>query len=127
MKKEIKKEIAAKAKALADKQLEERGKIEIQSGMVVRVHEKIKEKNAKGEEKQRIQVFEGIVIARKHGKETGATITVRKVSDGVGVEKIFPIHSPLLEKIEIKSRVKSTKSKLYYFRNYKKRLKKVAI
>ena len=127
MKKEIKKEIAAKAKALADKQLEERGKIEIQSGMVVRVHEKIKEKNAKGGEKQRIQVFEGIVIARKHGKETGATITVRKVSDGVGVEKIFPIHSPLLEKIEIKSRVKSTKSKLYYLRNYKKRLKKVAI
>ena len=127
MKKEIKKEITAKAKALADKQLEERGKIEIQSGMVVRVHEKIKEKNAKGEEKQRIQVFEGIVIARKHGKETGATITVRKVSDGVGVEKIFPIHSPLLEKIEIKSRVKSTKSKLYYLRNYKKRLKKIAI
>ncbi len=127
MKKEIKKEIAAKAKALADKQLEERGKIEIQSGMVVRVHEKIKEKNAKGEEKQRIQIFEGIVIARKHGKETGATITVRKVSDGVGVEKIFPIHSPLLEKIEIKSRIKSTKSKLYYLRNYKKRLKKVAI
>lgn len=127
MKKEIKKEIAAKAKAIADKQLEERGKIEIQSGMVVRVHEKIKEKNAKGEEKQRIQVFEGIVIARKHGKETGATITVRKVSDGVGVEKIFPIHSPLLEKIEIKSRIKSTKSKLYYLRNYKKRLKKVAI
>ncbi len=101
--------------------------LEIEPGMIVRVHEKIKEKNAKGEEKQRVQVFEGIVIARKHGKEAGATITVRKVSDGVGVEKIFPVHSPLIEKIEVKSRIKSTKAKLYYLRSYKKRLKKVAI
>ena len=101
--------------------------LEIEPGMIVRVHEKIKEKNAKGEEKQRIQVFEGIVIARKHGKEAGATITVRKVSDGVGVEKIVPVHSPLIGKIEVKSRIKSTKAKLYYLRNYKKRLKKVAI
>lgn len=111
-----------------EKQIEKKPEIlEIATGMVVRVHEKIKEKNAKGEEKQRVQVFEGIVIARKHGKETGATITVRKVSDGIGVEKIYPIKSPLIEKIEVKGKVKARQSKLYYLRTYKKRLKKVVI
>ena len=97
----------------------------INPGDIVRVHEIIKEKNAKGEEKQRVQVFEGIVLAHKHGNEVGATITVRKESGGVGVEKIFPIHSPLIEKVQIKGKVKSRKSKLYYLRNYKKRLRKV--
>jgi len=106
---------------------EKQQELDIKPGMVVRVHETIKEKNAKGEEKQRIQVFEGIVIARKHGKEVGATITVRKVSKGIGVEKIYPINSPLVEKIEIKSKIKSNKSKLYYLRNYTKRLKKVSL
>lgn len=112
----------------SEKQIDKKEQeLEIKPGMVVRVHEKIKEKNAKGEEKQRIQVFEGIVIARKHGKETGATITVRKVSDGIGVEKIYPVNSPLIDKIEIKSKIKARQSKLYYLRSYKKRLKKVAI
>lgn len=106
---------------------EKQQELDIKPGMVVRVHETIKEKNAKGEEKQRVQVFEGIVIARKHGKEIGATITVRKVSNSVGVEKIYPLNSPLIEKIEIKSKIKANKSKLYYLRNYKKRLKKVAL
>lgn len=99
--------------------------VNIQPGDIVRVHETIKEKNSKGEEKQRVQVFEGIVLAHKHGNEIGATITVRKESGGIGVEKIFPIHSPLLEKIEVKGKIKSRQSKLYYLRNYKKRLKKV--
>lgn len=102
-------------------------KVNIEPGMIVRVHEKIKEKNSKGEEKERIQVFEGIVIAHKHGNEKGATITVRKVSGGIGVEKIYPIHSPVIDKIEIKSRIKSSKSKLYYLRSYKKKLKKVSL
>ena len=101
--------------------------LNVEPGMVVRVHEKIKEKNTKGEEKERIQVFEGIIIAHKHGGEIGATITVRKDSNSIGVEKIFPINSPLIEKIELKSRIKSSKSKLYYLRNYKKRLRKVVV
>lgn len=101
--------------------------LDIQPGMVIRVHEKIKEKNTKGEEKERIQVFEGIVIAHKHGKEIGATITVRKESGGIGVEKIYPLNSPSIDKIEIKSKIKASKSKLYYLRNYKKKLKKVNI
>lgn len=105
----------------------EEKKVNIEPGMIVRVHEKIKEKNTKGEEKERIQIFEGIVIAHKHGNEKGATITVRKESGGVGVEKIYPIHSPVIDKIEIKSRIKSNKSKLYYLRSYKKKLKKVSL
>ncbi|HNV97464.1 MAG TPA: 50S ribosomal protein L19 [bacterium] len=105
----------------------EEKKVNIEPGMIVRVHERIKEKNSKGEEKERIQIFEGIVIAHKHGNEKGATITVRKESGGIGVEKIYPIHSPVIDKIEIKSRIKSNKSKLYYLRSYKKKLKKVSL
>ena len=91
-------------------------------GDTIAVSQWVKEGDTK-----RIQIFEGIVLARKHGKELGATITVRKISNGIGVEKIYPIGSPLIDKIEIKSRIKSNKSKLYYLRSYKKRLKKVAI
>ena len=96
---------------------------EIKPGMTVKVHQKIKEKNAKGEEKERIQVYEGMVIARRHGLEKGATITVRKISDGIGVEKIFPVYSPNVAKIEIKKRAKVRRAKLDYLKNYKKRLK----
>jgi large subunit ribosomal protein L19 len=94
-------------------------------GMVVNVHQIIKEKNAKGEDKERIQLFEGMVIAVKHGKEAGATVTIRKVSDGVGVEKIFPIHSPVVAKFEYLRQMQSNKAKGYYLRDYKKRLKEV--
>lgn len=100
---------------------------EVKPGMTVRVHETIKEKNAKGEEKQRIQVFEGIILAKKHGKETGATITVRKVSSGIGVEKIFPLNSPLITKIEPVKQAKVNRAKLGYLRNYKKKLKETKI
>ncbi len=103
----------------------ESSKFDIKPGDIVRVHETIKEKDAKGKEKQRIQVFEGIVLAHKHGNEIGATITVRKESGGVGVEKIFPLNSPLIKKIEVKGKIKSRQAKLYYLRSYKKRLKKV--
>jgi len=114
---------------MAKKKIQEKqsiDKLEVKPGMVVRVHQKIKDVNAKGEEKERIQVYEGLVLARKHGKEQGATITVRKVSEGVGVEKIFPIYSPLIEKIELVDEKMIRRAKLYYTRNYKKRLKSIS-
>ncbi|MAG44662.1 50S ribosomal protein L19 [bacterium] len=80
-------------------------------GYTIRVHQKIQEKD-----KQRIQIFEGLVIARKHGKEPGATITVRKISSGFGVERIFPIHSPKIAKVELVRKGKVRRAKLYYIR-----------
>lgn len=98
----------------------------LKSGMTVRVYQKIKELNAKGEEKERIQFFEGLIIAMKHGKEAGGSITVRKVSNGVGVEKIFPLNLPTIDKIEIKKESKVRRAKLYFLkRGYKKRLKEI--
>jgi large subunit ribosomal protein L19 len=84
---------------------------DIRPGDTVRVYQRIKEKD-----KERIQAFEGQVLARKHGREAGATITVRKEVSGVGVEKIFPLHSPTIEKIEIVRRGKARRAKLYYLR-----------
>ena len=102
--------------------------MELKPGMTVRVHQKIKELNSKGEEKERVQYFEGIIIARKHNKETGATITVRKVSDGIGVEKIFPLNLPTITKIEIKKIAEVRRAKLYFLRDgYKKRLKEKVV
>jgi len=95
---------------------------DIRPGDTVRVHQKIKEGD-----KERIQTFDGLVISRKHGSEMGATITVRKVIAGVGVEKILPLHSPLIEKIEILKRSRVRRAKLYYLRKTrgkKARLKK---
>lgn len=87
---------------------------EVKPGDTVRIYEKIKEK-----EKEKVNTFEGIVIARKHGKEIGATITVRKEIAGVGVERIFPLHLPTIEKIEILKRAKVRRAKLYYLRKLK--------
>ncbi len=95
---------------------------DIKPGDTVAVYQKIKEGD-----QERIQVFEGLVLTRKHGKEAGATITVRKVVSGIGVEKIFPIHSPTIEKIEILKKGKARRAKLYYLRTAagrKARLKK---
>jgi len=97
----------------------------LKPGMIVRVHQKIKELNAKGEEKERVQIFEGIILAVKHGNEPGATVTVRKVSEGVGVEKIFPVHSPVVERIELVRQMRVRQSRPYYIRSHKKRLKEV--
>ena len=92
--------------------VEQRQKLDIQTGDTVRVHQKIEEKG-----KTRIQMFEGIVIARKHGKEAGGTFTVRRTASGIGVEKIFPLYSPVIDKIEITKRSKVRRSKLYHIRD----------
>ena len=97
---------------------------DIRSGDTVRVHQKISASVSSKTGKQgtdRIQTFEGLVIARKHGKGISSTITVRKIVAGVGVEKIFPIHSPIIEKIEIAKRGKTRRAKLYYLREAKGR------
>lgn len=96
-------------------------------GMTIKVHQKIKEINPKGEEKERIQVFEGMVIKRKGGNSTGATVTVRKISNGVGVEKIFPIHVPSVAKVEKIKQAAVRRAKLYYLRDFKKKLKEKAL
>ena len=80
-------------------------------GDTVRVHLKVKEGN-----RERIQVFEGTVIAKKHGG-IEETFTVRRVSYGVGVEKVFPVHSPSIEKIELVRHGKVRRAKLYYLRD----------
>lgn len=97
-------------------------------GAKVRVSLKIKDVTSKGEEKERIQVFEGLVLSRSHGNEPGATITVRKVSEGVGVEKILPIHSPVIAGIEVVSQYNVRKAKLFYVRDpkFKRKLKEVS-
>jgi len=94
----------------------------IKPGMTIKVHQKITEMGPKGE-KQRIQIFEGMILAIKHGKEPGATITVRKISEGIGVEKIFPLYSPNIIKIEPVKQAKVRQAKLYYLRDYKKHLR----
>lgn len=84
---------------------------EFRAGDTVKVHQIIREKD-----KERVQIFEGTVIARKHGKGATATFTVRKISEGIGVEKTFPLHSPLTKKIEIVKRAKARRAKLYFIR-----------
>ncbi len=84
---------------------------DITSGDTVKVYQKVKEG-----EKFRTQIFEGLVISRSHGSEAGATITVRKVSGGIGVERIFPLHLPAIEKIELVKKSKVRRAKLYYIR-----------
>jgi len=98
---------------------------DVKPGCVIRVHQEITETNPKGEEKKRIQVFEGIVLARRHGKGINATITVRKESGGIGVEKIFPLHLPTIKKIEIVKKWRTRQAKLGYLRDKHKRLREV--
>ena len=87
--------------------------VDMRPGDTVRVTQKVKEGN-----KTRLQAFEGIILARKHGRGITGTITVRKVSLGVGVERVFPIHSPMIEKVEIVRRAQRVRrAKLYYLRH----------
>ena len=92
--------------------IEERKKLDFKAGDTISVSSKILEEKGKF----RFQTFEGIVLARKHGKEAGATFTVRKVASGVGVERIFPLYSPMIGKIEITKKARAHRSKLYYIR-----------
>ena len=88
-----------------------RSELDLRAGDTVRVWQKIKEKD-----KFRLQAFEGLVLARKHGTQAGATFTVRKVVDGVGVERIFPLYSPAVDKVELVKRSKVRRAKLYFIR-----------
>ena len=91
--------------------MESRRTLDLRPGDTVRVWQKIEEKG-----KYRLQAFEGLVLARKHGLEAGGTFTVRRVASGVGVEKVFPIYSPMIDKIEIVKRSLVRRAKLYYIR-----------
>jgi len=104
--------VAIDLKTISSVNVEERKKLDIRAGDVVRVHQKIQEKG-----KTRIQMFEGLVLARKHGTEAGATFTVRATLSSVGVEKIFPLYSPMIDKIDIVRRSKVRRAKLYYIRD----------
>ena len=92
--------------------IDARAKLDFRAGDTIRVWSKIKDEKGKF----RSQAFEGMVLARKHGTEAGGTYTVRKVASGVGVERIFPLYSPMVDKIEIVKRANAKRSKLYYVR-----------
>ncbi len=94
--------------------MESRRKLEFRAGDTVRVWVKVLEDAEK--KKFRLQAFEGLILARKHGAEPGATFTVRKVSSGVGVERVFPLYSPMIDSIELVKRSGVRRAKLYYVR-----------
>jgi len=98
-------------KVITPVKTEERTKLGVKPGDTVRVHQKIVEKG-----KTRLQVFEGLVIAVKHGTEAGASFTVRATLSGIGVERVFPLFAPFIEKIEIVKRSKVRRAKLYFIR-----------
>ncbi|MBI3420561.1 MAG: 50S ribosomal protein L19 [Candidatus Sungbacteria bacterium] len=85
---------------------------DIRPGDTVRVYQKIKEGD-----KERVSPFEGLVIAHKHGSGISATFTVRKVVDGIGIERVFPLHSPRIASVEIMRRSRVRRAKLYYIRD----------
>jgi len=106
--------------------MEKRKKLDLRPGNTVKVWQRIQEKG-----KVRLQAYEGLIIAHKHGNEAGATFTVRKVASGVGMEKIFPIYSPNIDKVEVLRRAKVSKAKLYYIRDkaakeIRRRMRKIA-
>lgn len=104
--------------------IEARRALDFKAGDTVRVWSKIAEEkistkaNKKDEKtiKYRTQAFEGMVLARKHGKEAGATFTVRKIASTIGVERIFPLYSPMIDKVELVRKSRARRSKLYYIR-----------
>jgi large subunit ribosomal protein L19 len=99
-------------KVISTANVDHRAKLDIRPGDTVRVWVKVQEDKGKF----RLQAFEGIVLARKHGREAGGTFTVRKVIDGVGVERIFPLYSPMIDEVEMIRRSKVRRAKLYFIR-----------
>lgn len=89
---------------------------QLKPGQTIRVYQKIKEG-----EKERLQMFEGVVLATRNGTGPTATFTVRKVSDGIGVERIFPLHSPIIAKIDVVRSAKVRRAKLFHLRQPKAR------
>ena len=104
--------------------LQEIAPTEVKSGMNIKVHQKIREKNPKCEEKERIQVYEGLVI-NVRGSKNHKTMTVRKISNGVGVEKIFPLTLPSIAKVELVNQLKTRRKVLNFVRTSKKKLKEL--
>jgi large subunit ribosomal protein L19 len=97
--------------AISPVNIKERKNLGLRAGDTVRVVQKIKEGG-----KTRLQAFEGLILAVKHGTTAGSTFTVRKVVGGIGVEKIFPLYSPNIDKVEVLRRSKMRRAKLYYIR-----------
>lgn len=104
--------------------MKKRAELGLKAGDTVRVWQNIVElKTAKQANKKEVttkavrrQAFEGTILAVKHGSEPGATFTVRKVASGVGVEKIFPLYSPMIDEVEVLRRTRTRRSKLYFIR-----------
>lgn len=97
---------------------------DLRTGMLVRLHEKIQDVNPKGDIRERIQVFEGIILGFKGGAAS-RTFTIRKESNGYGVEKIFPLTSPNIAKLELVKQYKVRQSKIGYLRNFGRKLKEL--
>lgn len=97
---------------------------QIETGMTLRIHQIIKDVTSKGEEKERVQIYEGLVIAVK-GAGVGKTMTVRKISNTIGVEKIFPLNLPSLSKIEVVKKARVRRNNISFVRKSKKRMREV--
>jgi len=121
-----KKEVELSSTAVSDAKPSKKLRWAIKPGMTVKVHQKIREITPKGEEKERVQIFEGIVLGIR-GAGASKTFTVRKESYGIGVEKIFPMDLPTIVKVEPVRQAKFKRAKLYGMKNYTKKLRETAI